>query len=237
MTIDDAVITTNLLATGKVTGISASRRAQIIALLDYYQRRWAREPDTDWNSLYDPAYRIGNVTANDRFDLDSSTVRKLSTRFDDAIRIVHSNNTAYTDYALVKADALSDLSYGVNKESSSGWYAAQIGSELVFNHTFTSSDAQFGGKIYVPAYLYTDPITDENPATDEVQVNDPDWLCARAAAELARNNIILRPRYPELIQQANEIMTRMKADNDDAQIEEVQRPWTPFTGNRSGWSD
>jgi formylmethanofuran dehydrogenase subunit D len=197
--------------------------------MDYFQRRWAREKDTDWNSLYDSAFSLGRITATDTFDLDRSTVRSLSKREGDSVRVIHTDDEGYTDYDIVNADSLKDYSYGVNKESPRGYYCAQIGANLVFNHTFTADDQQFGGEIFIPAYIYPDAITDENPDSDEVQVDDPDWLITRCAAEYVRNDITRRQRFPELLTESNTIMERMKDDNE-GQISEAQRDWTPFSG-------
>lgn len=235
MTISEAKTTTYLLATGKTSTLSTSKTAQIIGLLDFYQRRWAREGGVDWNSLYDPAFSLGNVTATDTYDLDTSSIRKLSDREGDSVRIVWTDGVGYTDYAIVDADKLKDYSFGVNKESPLGFYCTQIGSTLVFNHEFTSDDSQYGGEILVPVYGFVDSITNDNPTSDEVQVDDPDWLCARAAAAYVRNNLTLRSRYPELLAEANEIMQRMKDDND-SQISTAERHWRPFSGlSNSAW--
>ncbi len=236
MTIQECVLATYLRATRKATlATTSSKYTQIVALLDYYQRRWAREPEVDWNSLYNPAFSLGNVSATDSFDLDTSTIRKLSDRLGDTVRIVWSDGIGYTDYDIVNHDKLKDYSFGVNKESPLGFYCTQIGGQLVFNHTFTSDDSQFGGEIFVPCYVYPDPITDDNVEVDEVQVDDPDWLVVISAAEFVRNDITRRQRYPELLADANEIMQRMKDDNE-GQIEETERPWTPFTGSNNTWS-
>lgn len=237
MNITQYVADTYLLATGKTTTLTTGTKYdRIIALGDFFQRRWAREPGVDWASLYDPAFSLGTVTATDTYDLDTSTIRKLSDREGDTVRIVWSDGVGYTDYDIVDANTLKDYSYGVNKESPIGHYCAQIGSQLVFNHTFTTDDSQYGGEIFVPIYGFPDSITSDNPNTDEVQVDDPDWLVARAAAEYVRNDITRRSRYPELLAEANEIMGRMIDDNS-GQVDTVIRPWTPFsgTGHDSAW--
>lgn len=230
MTITDYIADTFLRATGKTNVLtSGTKYDRIVALGDFYQRRWAREPGIDWNSLYDQAFSLGNVTATDTFDLDTSSIRSLSKREGDSVRIVWTDGVGYTDYDIVDANKLKDYSYGVNRENSIGFVCAQVGSTLVFNHTFTSDDAQFGGEIFIPVYGFPDSITSDNPDTDEVQVDDPDWLVTRVAAEYVRNDITRRQRYPELLAEANEIMGRMKDDNE-GQIDEVDRPWTPPSG-------
>lgn len=237
MTIQEAVAETWLLATGKTNTLTTGTKyARIIGLLDYFQRRWGRQVGVDWNSLYNPAVSLGTVTATDSFDIDTSTVRKLSAREGDSVRIVWDDGTSYTDYDLVAHDKLKDYSWGVNKESVSGHVAARVGNQLVFNHEFTSNDSQFGGEIFVPAYVFPDPITSTNTSSEEVQVDDPSWLTTRAAAEYCRNDITRRSRYPELKQDAQEIMQRMLDDNE-GQIVDVDRPWSPLSNTSSdAWS-
>lgn len=238
MTITEFVADTYLKSTGKTTTLtSGTKYNRIVNLGNYYQRRWAREGGIDWNSLYNPAFSLGTVTATDTYDIDTSTVRKLSDRQGDTVRIVWSNGVGYTDYDIVDHDKIKDYSWGVNRESPIGFYCAQMGSTLVFNHTFTSADAQFGGEIFVPCYVFPDAITSDNPDTDEVQVDDPDWLVARVSAEYVRNDITRQGQYPNLLAEANEIMERMKDDNE-GQIDTIDRPWSPFSGttNGSAWS-
>lgn len=237
MTIEDTVQACYLKATGKASAPSASKRAKIIGLLDFYQRRWAREPEIDWVSLYNPAFSLGTVTATDSFDLDTSSIRKLSDREGDSVRINWTDGVGYTDYTIVDADTLKDYSYGVNKESPIGYYCAQIGTQLVFNHTFTSTDSQFGGEIFVPAYTFPDAITDDNPTSDEVQVDDPDWLILRCAAEYVRTDITRQGQYGNLLAEANEAMQRQKDDNE-GQVSLPNTRWTPPSGlgNDGIWS-
>lgn len=238
-TITEAVTNTYLRAVGKATPPAAgtAKYNRIIDLLDFFQRRWARENGVDWASLYDPAFSIGTITATDTFDLDTSSIRTLSNREGDSVRVVWTDGVGYTDYEVVAHDKLKDYSWGVDKQSPSGYYCAQIGSTLVFNHEFTSDDAEFGGEIFVPCYIFPDGITADNPDTDEVQVDDPDWLSTRCAAEYCRNDITRRQRYPELLGEANEIMARMVDDNE-GQIVKVDTPWTPPSGiDDNAWSD
>lgn len=239
MTITEAITGVYLKAVGKATPPTSgsSKYTQIVALLNFYQRRWAREPEVDWNSLYDPAVSIGTVTATAAYDLDTSSIRTLSKRRGDAVRIVWSDGVGYTDYTIVDADKLKDYYYGPSKENGAGFYCAQIGKQLVFNHKFTSADSQFGGNIQVPCYGFPDEITSTSPDDADVQVDDPDWLVTRVAAEYVRNDITRRQRYPELLTEANEMMTRMIADNE-SQVNETERSWSApgGIGQESAWS-
>jgi hypothetical protein len=229
MTIAAAITATYLRAVGKTTAPSTSKYAKIVGLLSFFQDQWSKENGVDWNSLYDPLFSLGTITATDSYDLDTSTIRKLSDREGDSVRIVWSDGVGYTDYDIVNADTLKDYYYGPNKESYSGFYCAQIGNQLVFNHTFTSNDSQFGGEIFVPIYTFTDEITSTDPNSDEVQVNDPNWLVVRAAAEYVRTDLTRQGQYGTLLAEANEIMQRMIEDND-SQISLLSTPWTPQSG-------
>lgn len=235
MTITDAIKATYLRAVGKATPplANSAKYNQIAGLLDFYQRRWAREPGVAWNSLYDPSFSIGSVTATDTFDLDTSTIRSLSNREGDYVRIMWTDGVGYSDYGIVNHDELKQFYQGQNKEFPHGYYCTQVGGTLVFNHKFVSTDPEFGGDIQVPVYTFPDEITTTNPDTDEIQVDDPDWLVTRCAAEFVRNDIVRRSRYPELLAEANEMMTRMIQDNDN-QIDEVDKPWSPFSGLSNG---
>lgn len=238
MTVTEAIAAVYLKATGKTTTLtSGTHYTKILGLLEFYQRRWAREPGIDWNSLYNPAFSLGTVTATDTFDLDSSTVRKISDREGDSVRIVWSDGVGYTDYDVVDAVTLKDYSYGVNRESPIAFVCAQIGDTLVFNHTFTTTDSQYGGEIQLPCYVYPDTITSTSTDNQDIQVDDPDWLVLRVAAEYVRTDLTRQGQYPLILAEANEAMTRMKDDNE-GQIDIVDRPWTPFSGttNGSAWN-
>lgn len=234
LSITDAIADVYLRSTGKTTTLtSGTKFDKIVGLLNHFQRKWARESGIDWNSLYNPEFSLGTVTATDTFDIDNSTVRKLSDRQGDTVRIVWTDGVGYTDYDIVPHDTLKDYSYGVNKESPLGNYCAQIGIELIFNHTFTTSDPQYGGEIFVPCYVYPDAIV-STALSDEVQVDDPDWLVVACAAEYVRTDLTRQNQYSTLAQEANSIMARMKDDNG-AQIDMVNTPWSPFTGGGGAW--
>lgn len=203
-------------ATGKLPTFTSgdSKWKNIVASGNRYIRRWAREPKVDWESLRDPAFSIGNVTATDSFDLDSS-IRKLSQQEGDTVRIVHAGGVGYTDYDIVDANRLRDYQFGN--------YCAKIGSTLRFNNAFTATSQQFGGTITVPAYLYPDPISDEG---DEIPVDDPDWLVLVCAADYVRNDVTRKDLRADLISEANDCMERMKSDNE-GQVSEMYAPWSP----------
>lgn len=214
-------------ATGKLpTFASGSTKwNNLVASANFYIRQWAREPGVDWNSLYDPAFQIGTVSATDTFDLDDD-IRVISKQQGDFVRIVHSGSTQYTDYDVIDADKLKDYPYGN--------YVAQVGRTLKFNSAFASSSQQYGGTIYVPAYLYPEEISGDN---DEVPVDDPNWLALSVAADYVRNDITRKDLRADLVNEANQCMERMKQDNA-SQISTPHTGWNPTASTNPGvWGE
>lgn len=167
--------------------------------------------------MYTPELSFGSVTNTSTFALPG-TVRKISDTIGDYVRIDHTDGTTSTKYDIVSAENLKRY-YTGNKSGSIGNYCAQIGTNLVFNHTFVSTDPQFGGTIKVP--VYTVPTTLVADA-DVVPVDIPMWLVTITAAEYVRNDITRQNQYPNLIAEANQLMQRMKDDNE-AQVEQAYR--------------
>lgn len=214
-----------LRATGKVSTSTSgdAKWSKVLGIGNMKISDWQNEPGVDWSSLYDPTCSIGTISNTDTFDLDLDTIRKLSDTPQDVVRIMHTNGTTYTDYEIVQADTLKLYYKGQTKQSPVGYYCAQIGSTLVFNHKFVSTDPQYGGDIQVPVYLYAQPLVGDS---DTVPVDNPGWLVVISAAEYVRTDIIRQAQYPNLINEANNLMQRMKDDNE-AQGEYIHTPWRP----------
>lgn len=217
MTAEEFVTAVFLKATGKKPsfGPGHPKWDKILGIGNFYIDQWARERGVDWHSLYS-VIDSGTVSATDTFDLDSE-IRKISLNEDDLIRVKHLDGS-YTDYETVPRERLKRYSYGN--------YVAQAGRLLVFSREFTEQDPQFGGTIQVPGYLHPRHLED---SSDEVPVDDPNWLVLISAAEFIRNDITRQNQYGNLTAEANEAMTAMKDDNG-AQNTDAQRSWNPM-----GW--
>lgn len=133
------------------------------------------------------------------------------------MRILHTDGRSYTDYDLVSYDTL--------KEYPSGQYCAQIGSDLVFNRAFLTTDSEFGGTINIPALLYADHLVSDS---DTIPVDIPNWLVVISAAEYIRTDVTRVAQYTNLIAEANAIMERMK-DVNEGQISHVVSSWKPLS--------
>lgn len=219
MTTADFVAATILKATGEVSTSTSGDDDwnKLLGIGNYYIDNWSNETGTDWNSLYNPELSFGTITATDTFAIPT-TVRKLSDAKGDVVRVDNTDGT-YTEFEIVPADSLKRY-YGGDKSVSVGNYCAQIGSNLVFNRSFTSDDKEFGGALSVPVYTFPTKLVAD---TDVVPVDIPNWLVTISAAEWVRNDITKQNQYPNLVAEANEIMQRMKDDNENAQVQTIYR--------------
>lgn len=208
-----------LKATGETfTGSAGDEDYEIYRNLgNFYIYEWADEPDTTWESLYDPEYSIGTVSNTDTYDLDDE-IRQLSREPGDVVRIDHTDGVGYTNYIIVKAKQLKRY-YEGNKSVSHGNYCAQVGRTIVFNHTFVSTDPQYGGSIVAPIYNYPDLLVNSG---DTVPVDIPNWLVLIVAAEIVRNDITKQNQYKNLLGEANQKMLTMKGNNDASQEESFE---------------
>lgn len=214
MTAEDFVKQALVKATGKVNNTltpSDNKYQKMLAIGNYYIRAWESEPDVDWNSLYDPSYSIGEVTASDSFDLDDD-IRKISDTPEDEVKVVTSEGQTLR-YQTVSSDELPRFN--------NGRYVAQIGRTIRFNKAFNSDAQGFGGDLQLPVYTYA-PLMETQ--TDEVPVDNPLWLVTISAAEYVRNDVVRQNQYPNLISEANNLMQRMKEDNG-AQVNQPAYQW------------
>ena len=216
MTTSELIAASYLKASGKVSTLSTTD-AKYIKIRDIANGlidSWQNENDVDWNSLYDPEYVIGTITATNSFDLDTDTIRKISDSRGDYVRIVWTDGVNYTDYDVVTPDTL-------KRYDASATVCAQVGATLKFNKTFATTDSEYGGSIKVPVYLYAETLSG---ASDTVPVDIARWLVIMTAAEFVRNDITKQNQYPNLVNEANQLMQRMKDDNE-AQVSEVHIPF------------
>jgi len=228
MTVDNAIIRAYRKATRKsVSAVASIATAKYNALLGYaddWSKAWEAEAGTDWISRYEVVDH-GAITATDTFDLDDS-VRKLSLQQGDPVYIAALTGTQRYYYDLVRPDRLFVTDFDDEMPTLVGPndVVARQGRTLRFRTAFTSASPQFGGTLFVPAYTYVDDIT---TGSQDIQVDDPMWLVCMMAAEYVRNDTVKQGQYGNLIDQANDRMAAMKADNG-SQIEEVMN----MTDNR-----
>jgi len=223
MTVTQAIANTYLLATGKITALTegSTKYDKILALLNIFSNNWASEAGVEWKSLRSVEAVSGTVTATDNFALPDN-LAKISTTQGDYVRIVHADGVTESDYTIVPIERLYD---DQSKLQGGGKFRVAVaGSDLVFDTAFTAESPQFGGTIYVPGYRM---VAELETGTDEIEVDDPYWLCYMAAAEYVRNDITRVQQYGNLVAQANNAMEGMVQDNN-SQTEQVTAIWSPI---------
>ncbi|GAC1500749.1 MAG: hypothetical protein NVS1B10_04560 [Candidatus Saccharimonadales bacterium] len=218
-----------LKATGKINTFTTGspKWLKILALGNLYIDQWMDEPGIDWMSLYNPNFPIGTVTASQSYSIPiGTTLRKLSNQETDVVRILHLNSTAFSDYDIIQADRVKDFA---NKMPTfqDMYVSLPAGNILQFNRAFTANDPQFGGTITIPGYNYASHLTYD---TDLVPVDIPNWLVFATAAEYIRTDVTRQPQYGNIIQEANQIMSVMKMNND-GQNTRILQPWRPLGEN------
>lgn len=226
-TADNIIAEAYLLATGKVTALSAgtTKYTKLLALLNLFQLQWAKAEA--WVSLYSLA-SAGTVTATDTFAIPL-TLNRLSSTEGDFVRIAHTDGINESDYTIVSADRLYDYgpkvnSIGTTLRNANGT-VAQIGANLVFAVPFISTNPQFGGTIRVPGYSFPATIT---TGSTVVSVDDPQWLSTRMAAEYIRNDVTRVQLYGSLVDQAKDLYENM-IDQNTPQLDDVNTgSWSPL---------
>lgn len=214
MTLQELINATILKATGKPTILdqSNSKWSKILGIANAYQQTWQHEPGQHWNSLYNRACQIGSVSAKDAYDLDED-IDFISTAKGDNVYIQAADGKK-VEYELVAYDDL--------KNYTTGNYCAIVAKQLVFNKIFGAADPEYGGKIYVPAYMNVEAL---EYADDDIQVDNPMWLVYMCAAEYVRNDIVKQNQYNNLIAEANNLMTDMIRRNRAGQVRRVRGSW------------
>lgn len=220
MTTQDLVNAVILKATGKPTILSPgdTKYNKIVGIANGYIDFWQNEQNVDWNSLYEPEYNIGTITADSSYDLPDE-VRKISDTRGDVIQVEKDGHVA--KYDVVAADTLKRYGDGSR-------VCAQVGRSIIFSSGFEPDNPLLGGNLLVPCYVYSHYLVDP---TDEVPVDIPRWLVTITAAEYVRNDITKQNQYPNLVSEANNLMERMRDDND-AQVNDA---YYPYSVTRRSW--
>lgn len=228
MTTAQFIASSYLIATGKTTALTSgsTKYNKLLALGNYFQKIWAGEPGTDWESLRTTFTLASTVSATDTYALPA-TVGKITSQEGDYVRIT----TATMEYVydIVPSTRLYDSELKLNHFDNNR--VAVVGTSLVFARTFKTTDPQYGGTITVPGYSIPADLVDPG----NVHVDDPNWLVQMSAAEFVRTDITRRDQYPNLVAMANETMASMK-DQNGAQIETVYTGWRPGTPNDYPWN-
>lgn len=213
-------------ATGKVNAFTSGsvKWLKILALANTNITDWQNEPDVDWNSLLTEDEVIGTVTATNSYTLPT-TVRYVSSQEGDVVRIIHTDGVTFTDYDLVDANRMKD--FANYQRTYQDNFITDINGAITFNRAFNATDPQFGGMITAPCYGFATQLVLD---TDVVPVDIPNWLVYATAADYDATDVTRQQLVPRLEARANQVMDRMKADND-GQNTDMYRPWRPGGAN------
>jgi len=203
MNVTQLIAKANLAANGKATTLATTspRYTQFLAIANMLQDDWLSEPDIQWNSRYQKL-SLGSITS-DRVSLDED-IYEFSKREGDYITIQSTSDprsVAY--YSLVSPDEF--------RRYHSDTICTVIDDELIFAHTFVPTDSYYDGEVIVPVTMKLDPLVSP---TQDILVDDPNWLVYMTAAERVRNTVTKLGQYPALVQKANNLMLKMKEKNN-----------------------
>lgn len=216
MTVAEFIQQTYLLAAGKATAPSTNNYNKILALGNMFQLTWANEQGIDWFSLRQVS-AIGTVGATDTYDMGD--MGKVSSQEGDYVTILRLDGKQ-SIYTIVPISKLYSMSTG-----NADGLCARSGTTLVFDSAFLTTAPQFGGTINVPNYVTPDSLVNVG---DEIQVDDPFWLCARSAAEYVRNDVTKQNQYGNLVALAVDSMDSMKEHNRSQREEVDMSEWRPL---------
>lgn len=212
MDISVAIPIAYLLAAGsRYTGTPGDTNwLTMLAYFNLSQMVWANEPGGDWNSLYNPQVAVGVVTATNTFAMPDGVLRP-SNKAHDYIFVICTDGTI-KKFKTVPGPQLKYYSQrkgfvavigGSQAGQGPGW-------QLVFSQAFATTDQEYGGQLYLPAYM--------SPPTLKgikglVSVDNPAWLMYYSAQEWAQVDVTLVQNVPSLIAKATDQMNSMKLNN------------------------
>lgn len=231
-TVQQAITGTYLRATRKSVGldIASTKGAQVLGLLNFFSQDWAQDSNTDWHSLRQTFTLASVVSATDTYSFSSlTTLNHISRQEGDFVRIYHTDGVTESDYTIVDISMLYNdgptlNSTGMAVANAIGTCAIS-GTNIIFERAFLSTDPQFGGTIKLPGYKNV-PILTAN--TDIIQVDDPQWLIVRCAAEYVLNDVTRVAHYAPLKDEADQKYDDMRMANE-AQITGIYTGgWAPL---------
>jgi hypothetical protein len=221
MTTSEAVADVYLLSTGKTDALelTSSKGARILALLNHFSKEWAKG---DWRSMRS-SFSVGTVTATDTFTLPA-TMHHASQQEGDFVRIT--TTASEYDFTIVPIERL--YNDGVKLNASAMTQCAISGSSLVFDGAFASGSGPFGGTITIPGYAKPATLT---TGTDVIQVDDPQWLTNRAAAQNVFTDRTRVQLYDTLKAEADRLWFEMKQANNSQDEDMYAEPLSSAFGD------
>ncbi len=157
---------------------------------------WARDGKRTWESLFE-VRTVGTIaTGTQSYGLDDILVPS------DDVSVTKAG--IVTKYNLVKPQER-------GRVSSCVYISGRDPKSLVFHDPILSTSSIIGGSItmggiWLPANL--------TKGTDVIPVDDPYWLVYAVASELAFNDLTYQDKYPDLVNKANNLYSKMVSNNN-----------------------
>lgn len=211
---------------------------QAVLLANRFKNLWATDSKVHWDSLF-TIREYGPVVATVQdYDLDDDVfylsdwvyVKRTDGNID-RFQVVHPEmrNRSFNAIGMVGSDSGDPITYltGV-------WALGGGNLTLNFQTPWTQmNDGDVGGTIQTGCYAL--PADYVNP-TDTILINNPEWLVARLAAELARNDPAKQDQYPLLLGEANDIYGKMVLDNQGNSFQQPNGPMYSMPNTGITWA-
>lgn len=164
-----------------------------LSVINQKKDEWAKDPNESWRSLFE-VRSIGTINTSSTYDLDEDFIRPS-----DSVYVMV--GTDKHEFNLVTPELRDETPLAV--------YISGVNPQkVVFNDPI--SDTIVGGSLYVPGYFLPADLTSY---TQDVPVDDPNWLAMASAAEIAFNDVSYEDKSADINAKANALYTQMKSSN------------------------
>lgn len=159
---------------------------------------WAKDPNEAWRSLFEVREASDSTIASgtQEYELDDDFLRPS-----DSVYVTVGNDTH--EFNLVIPELRDETPLSV-------YLIGHNPQKLVFNDEISATDAIVGGTLFVPGYFLP---ADMTAYTDNVPVDDPNWLALATAAEIAFSDVSYEDKSADINAKANALYTQMKTTN------------------------
>jgi hypothetical protein len=196
--LDDAYIAYRGKVASRTPAFGSDKATVLLNIANRKIREWSSDPRNKWNSLFEIRSVGTLVQATKTYSMPTDFY--LSSDY----ALIVKTDTTEVEYTIIKAQKR-------NVDNGQALYIHGLNPKTI---TFSQDldTAIDGGELFVPGYYSPSPLV---LATDNVPVDNPDWLVYIVAAELARNDPAKEDNFPTLQGMANEEYTKMSNANND----------------------
>jgi len=151
---------------------------------------WSRDSKQRWTSLW-RIEEAGIVSSgNQSYEMDDDFLWPSD-------QIIVTANDQDHEFQVVKPQ---------HRKKGGVYFSGRDPVTMSFTEIIKTNSQIVGGTIYVAGYFLTDEMAS---ASDDVPVDDPNWLVKAAAAEIAFNDVTYEEKYIDLNTEANALYLQM----------------------------